>query len=73
MLQVRLPAELFVGNHTQNTCMRARVDGGAGEAVGAGIVMLCPCFCKLYKDIPLGVKRCPMPLSPLQAQLMYSW
>ncbi len=65
MLQMRLPAKLFVVNNSQDT---GRWVGGLGEQwerEWTGGVVLRPCFGEVYKDILLSGKRCPMPESPL--------
>ncbi len=67
---MRLPAELFVENDSQDMGGRAGGYGERWESEWAGGVVLCPCFGEVYKDILLWGKRCPMPASPLKAMLM---
>jgi hypothetical protein len=64
VVQVRLPAEFLVEYDAQYTSRRARMDCRSRQNEVTGVVVLCPCFGEVHKDILLWGKRCSMPPGP---------
>ncbi len=65
MVQVRLPAEFLVEYDAQYSSGRDRMNRRSRQNEGTGVVVLCPSFDEVHKDILLLGKRCSMPPGPL--------
>jgi hypothetical protein len=65
VVQVRLPAEFLVEYDTQYTSRRARMDHRRRQNEKTDVVVLCPYFGEVHKDILLWGKRCSMFPGPL--------